>query len=339
MNKKIQPAYNKIVGTGGLGVGVIYQMDGNHPIGKSESRKAFLQPYQDFCKIHIILHYVSKLIQDLSLPVKVFPISGVGDDANGRKILNLLEKVGMELDLVKSLNDRPTLTCICQNYPDGSSSNITEGASACDILNEKLFPEVEKLFDSKTLFAAAPEVPLEFRQALLQKAKLAGAFTLASYASGEIKNTPNLNFDNVNILLLNHDETCAMLAVEPELSIEELLLKIPQKLKDFISNNHFIFTNGKEGVYYFHKKEINKLTPHAFPSKNTAGAGDAFFSGILFGLLKGCQIFSSQGECAMGWGLLFSRISVESADTIAFDFNLQRLNQTSQSLKESAYVI
>jgi sugar/nucleoside kinase (ribokinase family) len=339
MNKKIQPAYNKIVGTGGLGVGVIYQMDGNHPIGKSESRKAFLQPYQDFCKIHIILHYVSKLIQDLSIPVPVFPISGLGVDANGNKILNLLEKVGMKLDLVKSLNDRSTLSCICQNYPDGSSSNITEGASACDTLNENLFPEIKTIFDAKTLFVAAPEVPIEFRQSLLQKAKYAGAFTLASYTSGEIKNTPNLNFDNVNVLLLNYDETCAFLAVEPELSIEELLQKIPQKLHGFLNQSHFIFTNSKEGVYHFHKKEINKLTPHAFPSKNTAGAGDAFFSGILFGLLKGCSIFSSQNECAMGWGLLFSRISVESTDTIAFDFNLQRLNQTSQSLQETTYIL
>lgn len=339
MNEKIKTDYNKIVGTGGLGVGVIYQMDGNHPIGKSESRKAYLQPYQDFCKIHIILHYVSKLIQDLALPVKVLPISAVGVDANGRKVLKLLEKVGMELDFVKSLSDRSTLSCICQNYPDGSSSNITEGASACDDLNEKMFPEIQTVFDSQTIFVAAPEVPLEFRQSLLQKSKNAGAFTLASYTSGEIKHDSHLNFANIDVLLLNHDETCALLEVEPEIGLKEMLKMIPQKLSAFLNHGHFIFTNGKEGVYHFHKNERNQSKPFVFPSKNTAGAGDAFFSGILFGILKGCPVYSDSLECSIGWGLLFSRISVESTDTIAFDFDWQRLNQTSESLKAMAYVL
>ena len=72
--------FSKIFGTGGIGSGVIYHLESDRPLGRNESRMAHKLEQEDFCKLHIILHYVSALCQfravarppqcDHSLPVE-----------------------------------------------------------------------------------------------------------------------------------------------------------------------------------------------------------------------------------------------------------------------------
>ena len=54
--------YHKIVGVGGIGSGIFFALEGNHTLGRNESRTATLLPVRDYCKLHIVLHYVAKLL-------------------------------------------------------------------------------------------------------------------------------------------------------------------------------------------------------------------------------------------------------------------------------------
>ena len=51
--------YDYIVGTGGIGKGVLFQFTDNTTLGRNESRLAELTETRDFCKLHIILHYIA----------------------------------------------------------------------------------------------------------------------------------------------------------------------------------------------------------------------------------------------------------------------------------------
>jgi hypothetical protein len=63
-----------IVGTGGIGTGLFYRLEGNHAIGREESRRAHRLQRRDACKQHIVLHYLATLLRDLGCPVTVTPV-------------------------------------------------------------------------------------------------------------------------------------------------------------------------------------------------------------------------------------------------------------------------
>ena len=91
--------FDYVVGTGGVGTGILFLLEGDHPLQKNESRPAFLTDFQDFCKLHIILHYVAKLV-DRSVPI--YPISRIGDDDAGLKVLQQMQDVGMDTRFVRT---------------------------------------------------------------------------------------------------------------------------------------------------------------------------------------------------------------------------------------------
>jgi hypothetical protein len=47
-----------LIGTGGVGSGSFFELEGNHTLGREESRAGRFLDRQDYCKLHIITHYV-----------------------------------------------------------------------------------------------------------------------------------------------------------------------------------------------------------------------------------------------------------------------------------------
>src|SRR4051812_24043493 len=87
--------YDHIVGTGGIGSGMFFLMKGNHTLGRNESRMATLLPCKDFCKQHIILHYIAVLLGAKTGNFFVFPIGKVGNDGVGKELVEMMGNVGM----------------------------------------------------------------------------------------------------------------------------------------------------------------------------------------------------------------------------------------------------
>ena len=50
-----------MIGTGGVGSGSFFALDGNQTLGREESRGGRFLDCQDYCKLHIISHYVKVL--------------------------------------------------------------------------------------------------------------------------------------------------------------------------------------------------------------------------------------------------------------------------------------
>src|SRR5690348_17315570 len=75
--------YEVLVGTGGIGGGMIFDLEGDQTLGREESRAARLRPARDFCKLHIIAHYPAAL---LPAPFSVHPVGAVGLDDPGREM-------------------------------------------------------------------------------------------------------------------------------------------------------------------------------------------------------------------------------------------------------------
>jgi len=53
--------YSRMIGVGGIGTGLFFALQGDHPLGRNESRPARLLNVRDYGKLHIISHYVAVL--------------------------------------------------------------------------------------------------------------------------------------------------------------------------------------------------------------------------------------------------------------------------------------
>jgi len=128
--------YNHIIATGGIGSGIFFSVEGNETMGRNESRMATLLPYKDFCKQHIIMHYVAVLLgAKPSGEFQCYPIGAVGNDDIGKNLVSMMKTTGMEVSNVSTSDDRSTLYSVCYQYPDHSGGNITTNHSASSLLS------------------------------------------------------------------------------------------------------------------------------------------------------------------------------------------------------------
>ena len=76
--------YQGMLGVGGIGTGVFFSLNGNHTLGREESRTGHFIDCRDYCKLHIITHYVQTL---LGAEFVTLPIGRIGADEAGKRLL------------------------------------------------------------------------------------------------------------------------------------------------------------------------------------------------------------------------------------------------------------
>lgn len=320
------PAFT-ILGTGGIGTGVVYMLEGGHTLGREESRAGHLLPIRDFCKLHIILHYVTVLMKDAGISAHVVPVSCVGADAEGKMLISLMAEAGMDTACIQQLKGVPTMRSVCFQYPDKSGGNITESRSACSKVGQRQMSPLTKLMSStggKLIAIAAPEVPMPARESLLRIGRRHGAFNVASFSSLEMSYAKRKLLGLVDLLAVNMDEA----AVLGDSTSAKDHRKTVSAATDFIRKSfpgmRLSVTAGKNGSYSFHDGVLEHLPCVKVNAVSTAGAGDAFLSGILFGMSKGLP-FHGEPASAVRMGRLVAGMSVMSPDSINFSVNQRTL--------------
>lgn len=332
--------YDHIVGTGGIGSGIFFSMMGNETIGRNESRMATLLPYKDFCKQHIIIHYIAVLLgAKTDSEFQCYPIGKVGNDDIGKNLLTMMKDVGMDITNVSISNDSSTLFSVCYQYPDYSGGNITTNESASSLASSEdisnFFAHFE-LNGSKEIILAVPEVPVKTRIKLLEYGRLRGSLNVASVLSSEIEEFKKLNgFSLTDILSVNLDEARKIAEINDDSAATKTIVEACiNNLKHLNSTITILITCGSKGVYCY-SNEVLKFTPALkVPVVSTAGAGDAFLSGFICGVCCGLPMLKGVNDdhfsgtplsSAVELGILLASLSVMSQDTINFEANAESL--------------
>jgi len=165
---------------------------------------------------------------------------------------------------------------------------------------------------SSGIVMAAPEVPLEARQRLLEIGKKAHAFCSASFTSEEIRPVfLSGMMEHIDLLAINLDEAAALTGQSSDEEPMQIVQRVVEQLMEQHKGMYISITAGGEGSWCWDGEK-----PHFCPSiktniESTAGAGDAFFSGLLIGLATGHSIDESQYLATLLAGL-----SVTSPHTI-----------------------
>lgn len=322
--------YSHIYGTGGIGSGLIFELEGDHTLGRNESRIGTLFPAKDFCKQHIILHYVSIFISELSLPIEVYPIGMVGHDTVGVDLLRMIDDTGMNTSFVQRHHEEPTLFSVCYQYPDSSAGNITTGNSASSMVSPEYVKDVLKrnqVPKGKGIAVAAPEVPIESRIALLKHGRENDYFNAASILSAEIDEWEKLGgFELVDLLAINGDEA-NHLAGTSDKPVKEILDTCLKRLNAGNPKMSTLITDGSRASYLCTTSGVEKIEPFSVDVKSSAGGGNALLSGTLAGLCLGMELGRVEGKdmSAVDLGMAIAALSVTSLDTIYLEFGLQSL--------------
>lgn len=331
MENKVR--YNKIVGTGGIGIGMLFYSEFSETLGRSESRMVLLSDAKDYCKQHIVFYYVAILAKDFS---EIIPIGFVGDDANGRSLIAEMQREGMNTKFVGKCKDEPTMLSICLQYPDKEGCNFTaKNNASAHVTPEYIDDCLDQIgIDDKTIIAVIPEVSAESRLELLKKGREHHAFNVLSVPVAEADFFAKANaFSMVDLLAVNEGEAQAIL--QKELTGEKLSMELYQLLSGENPEIVLLVTCGAEGAYSVVGGNIEFIPPLPGNTINTTGAGDAFLGGTLAGIAKGLKIQKGHSDkffgettirSAVELGTLCAGMAVESKDSIAFEVTPEAVN-------------
>ncbi len=282
--------YRRLIGIGGIGSGIFFALDGNHTLGREESRLGRLLDIRDYCKLHIISHYVARLLgAGPGGDFRVIPVGKVGNDAPGRQMIAEMSAAGMETTHVEIVTGSPTMFSVCFQYPDGMGGNITTSNSAAAQLACEDLDKLEGLLAEPAVALAAPEVPLETRAHFLQMAGKHGAFRAASFTAAEVAPARELGMlANLELASLNEGEAavlagCAFEASQPR----SFLQGCEQALRTSYPKLRLVVTAGKLGAFAYTEGTWDFCPAPRVNVASTAGAGDALLGGLIVGEVSG----------------------------------------------------
>jgi sugar/nucleoside kinase (ribokinase family) len=323
--------YHHVVGTGGIGHGMFLLLEGDHTLGRNESRMASILPYKDFCKQHIILHYITILLDTkVEGSFQSFPIGKVGNDDIGKSLIEKMNTVGMNTKYIGISDDYGTLFSICFQYPEHTGCNIKTSKSASSCVSPE---DISRFFQNfgfsgnQEIIVAAPEVPLISRIKLLEYGRRRGSITVASILSAEVDEFKRMHgFELVDILSINIDEAENIAKINGvSIAGETIVDACINTLLSIQPEISILITDGSNGSYCFDNNTLEYTPALAVPVASTAGAGDAFLAGTLVGLscglpLKGGKtdkwFAASPLKSAVELGVLLAALSVTTKDTI-----------------------
>ncbi len=319
--------YKIMIGVGGIGSGSFFLLNGNQTIGREESRSGRFLDRKDYCKLHIISHYVKVL---LGAEFPVLPIGKIGNDEVGKKLLVEMKEIGLTVDYIGTDDKNPTLFSFCLLYPDKSGGNLTIDNSASAAVEPEFVTKAEKEFKKhkgKGIALAAPEVPIEARIKLLELATKYNFFRVASFTSEELVGIKNSNILNkVDLLSINFHEAASLLHIKADSAGSNQIVKnVVASLSSIKPNLIISITKGKEGSFVWDGTEIFYISAMKVKAISTAGAGDAFTSGLIAGITSGFSVHEAQQLA-----ILTASYSVTSPNTINKDLNKKALMNLAQ---------
>src|SRR5258708_19769038 len=140
--------YRLLIGVGGLGTGMFFKLDGDATLGRNESRPGRLLDVKDYCKLHIIIHYVAKLLgaRPSGWPFHVVAAGNAGEDRAGQYVIEQMTGVGIDTSRVRVIPGLPTLFSVCFQYPDGTGANIPPNTSAPPSFTPTHLPQITNVF-------------------------------------------------------------------------------------------------------------------------------------------------------------------------------------------------
>jgi sugar/nucleoside kinase (ribokinase family) len=333
--------FTQVVGVGGIGTGTIIALRGNHTLGRNESRMGEAIDARDYCKLHIVEHYIAVLMGSNENPdmFKVFAVGNVGDDAAGVILIREMADAGIDTRYVRVESELCTMASIAFFYPDKSGGNITiSNSAACKLSSDQLAECRHQMAAAGSLGIALclPEVPIDARHEFLQIASECRSYRVASFASEEMKTAHELKLlAQIDLLALNREEAVSFIGGSMQGVRDRWLLDACSEMAKAVNPTmKIVVSAGAGGAYVLDDGIWSQHKAVPTEAISTAGAGDALLAGTIAGLAAGLPLADCQDSIsddkktirsAIDLGLALAAFSVKSPHTIHPSATLESL--------------
>ncbi len=208
---------------------------------------------------------------------KVGYLGSLGNDENGRKILDLLKKEKIDF-IGKLINDTTGYSIILDSIEHDRTILTYKGAN-----NKLKFSDINlkkvktKWFYFSSMVSESFKT-LEKLAEFAEKNKIKIAFNPSTYLAKKGRDYLKNILTRTDILILNSEEA-SLLAGKNNVKV---MLKALYKLGPEI----IVITDGKKAINAYDGKNIYVLIPSKVRVVESTGAGDAFASSFLSGIIK-----------------------------------------------------
>ena len=233
----------------------------------------------------------------------------VGDDIPGKEIIEHLERLGIETALITKTVERPTNNSVILNAA-GEDRVIMVYRGASELLDHKSVPW-DKL-DAKLFYLA----PLSGRLCRLTEqitslARKNGTMVAANLGNSQIamgRTCVKSLLARIDVLILNKEEAAALTGVD--YANERKIIAEIARIHPGIN----IITKGKDGAVVTDRETVYESKLKKYKVIDVTGAGDAFGSGFMSGMLAS----SNDIEYSMKLALVNAKhcLSVRGADKL-----------------------
>jgi ribokinase len=207
-------------------------------------------------------------------------ISAVGDDDNGRGLLDALKRERVSASYVQRIEGVQTGTSIIAVAGTGERTVLVyRGASQAIDPSSVPWPRIK----SRWFYVSSLGGNAALMEAALGHANRHGIAVAWNPGAKELKDGLKAlakTIRSVDVLNLNREEAAHLCNLPPSdlKGIIAALRTLPRRL--------LVVTDGQAGAYAATKDEVLKSGTMDVPRVNVTGAGDAFGSGVIAGLLK-----------------------------------------------------
>ncbi|MBP9828237.1 bifunctional hydroxymethylpyrimidine kinase/phosphomethylpyrimidine kinase [Patescibacteria group bacterium] len=207
----------------------------------------------------------------------------IGDDAIGRDIVDDLLKRRIETRLIKKVSKEQTGTSVLLTVPNGERSVLTYRGASASFKNADLSPAC---FDTTAIYVTSLGGNAELLSTIAKRAKAKKVVIAVNPGMGEIKQLRLCKeaLANATVTIVNTEEAQTLLESKQKDPVE--LAKALKK----ITSPVVIVTDGPNGAAAIDDTGTYFVKTTGKKSISRTGAGDAFGSGTVAGLVKGLTL-------------------------------------------------
>lgn len=245
----------------------------------------------------------------------VHMVSRVGNDENGKVLLNFIEKQGLPVEFIGTDAELPTSTVSVALDSQGIATYTIEAPVAWDAI-----PFSEALMQSATranvLVYNSLSLRNETSRNTLYKLLETPAFKALDvnlrpphYSPGLLKKL----MQHADLIKFNEEE---LLEVSGYMGLPATdIKKAAQQIAHSTQTDSVCVTMGGDGVLFYHHQQFYSFSGYPAKVKDTVGAGDSFLAGLLSGLqhTEDVNLILRQA-CALGAAVASSEGALPNLD-------------------------
>jgi pseudouridine kinase len=247
-------------------------------------------------------------------------ISCVGEDKEGEWILQETKRHGVDVSQVWRLPARRTGTYTALLDIDGEMVVSLANMDIYDALTPEMFADKWSHIAAARAVFLDTNLPADCLAYIIERCRTENIpLFVDPVSSAKARKLPE-RLDGVDAILPNREEA-ELLAGMPIASVEECA-EACRRIRER-GVKRVVVTMGEQGVYYQSAEQAEHLAPYPTDVVDVTGAGDAFASGLLYGIVNG----ESFGQ-ACRLGLAASALTLQTEQSVSPLLQPEQLAQT-----------